>query len=308
MRRILVTGAGGFLGSHLARELAGSGQWAVTGTWHRNRRRLPGKQPDNTTFRQCDFSDREAVDRLFAEERFDAVIHAAAWLGSGSAQADIRDAMRHNVCAQANVVTAARNSRCTRFVYCSTISVYGTEGAPKEGYREDRARPTEAYGWSKRAAEQLLDIAVSDAPHFSAVSLRFAGIHGAGRTDGALHAMTRSAADGTPIRVNESESRFRWVFLQDAISAVQLALEAERPGAWHRAYNVASKDTFSLRELAERIRDIAGSPSEIQIDAAAIHRNEVMNIDRIIGELGFQPTGLDEFLHGYVDTVRKATG
>jgi UDP-glucose 4-epimerase len=305
--RILVTGAGGFVGARLALDLAAKGH-EVTAAWFRSDARLATDAPKGLRYEQADLSDGEAVDSLFARAGpFDAVVHAAARVAVREEDpAYLGDATRANVLSQANLVGAALRTGCERYLFASTISVYGNRGAPPDGYLESDAAPTSYYGWSKRAAEQLLDVTATERSEFRALSLRLAGVHGKGRDTGALAMMARAALKGVPIRVNDPSSQFRWVFIEDVSQAVASALSAELP-AGHRIANLASADIFMLTHLAERLKELSGSNSPIEhaVETKA-RRNEVMNIEVAKRLLGYVPTRLDEALQRYLEELRTA--
>jgi UDP-glucose 4-epimerase len=301
--RLLVTGAGGFVGAYLAADLVRAGH-DVVGTWHKDTARIPAAPSKNLEFRQIDLVDGSDVTRLMRDAgHFDGIVHTAALIDSGQSPNVLRQSARENVEAQANLLATAQEMKCGRFIFTSTISVYGGGRAPEGGYREEDAAPTTYYGWSKIAGEQMLDIASRDGEPI-AVSLRLAGVHGNGRSSGALHVMTQAALNGRPISVAEPESRFRWAFIDDVSHAVQLALAA--PISGHHVLNIASADVFSLGDLALRIKQTIGSDSPIESEAAAESRVEVMNLHRAIDLLGFTPTSLDDFLTGYIKSLCSA--
>ncbi|HUT49663.1 MAG TPA: NAD(P)-dependent oxidoreductase [Alphaproteobacteria bacterium] len=303
--RVLITGAGGFVGSRLAADLAGAGH-EVIGIWHRNRARLPVTPADNLVLRQADLADANAVDGMFdAIKELDAIIHAAAIVATSRENSEyLRAVERANILTQANLFAAATDAGCKKFIFTSTIGVYGGRGAPEGGYSEASAAPTSYYGWSKYAAEQLLDAMAEDAG-IVAVSLRLAGVHGIGRRSGALHAMARAALDGSAITVNEPGSRFRWAFIEDVSRAVATTLGLTLPAGHHIA-NLASADVFTLAELARRIAKAAGSGARIDLKQGAPTRSEVMNIETAERLLDFVPTALDVFLTSYLAGLRRA--
>ncbi len=302
--RVLVTGAGGFVGARLAADLTAVGH-EVTGAWHQSRERLLNRPPATLAYRRVDLADAVAVDALMSEKgRFDAIVHAAAVLANVEDSDYLRRAARANVLVQANLIAAAGETGCGRFVFTSSISVYGNRSAPAGGYREADVAPASYYGWSKRAGEEVLNVAAA-AHGMTCISLRLAGVHGLGRTSGALYAMTRAALNGQPIAVTEPKSCFRWVFIEDVSQAIARALTADLPGG-HHIVNLASADSFTLGELAGRVKDAIGSNSSIEANAGAESRNEVMNIDRAKTLLGYVPTPLDRFLPTYVGELRRA--
>jgi nucleoside-diphosphate-sugar epimerase len=304
--RVLVTGAGGFVGARIAADLSMAGH-DVTGTWHLNRDRLPRVTPANLCFVQIDLAEPEVVDSMFADAgNFDAVVHTAAVVASAGEDPDfLAQAARANVAGMANLVAAACRTQCNRFVFTSTISVYDNLGAPPGGYREAESSPSTWYGWSKRAGEGLLE-AAAQKTGLTAISLRLAGVHGEGRTSGALHAMAGAALEGQALVVNEPESRFRWAWIDDVSAAASRACEADWPGE-AAVFNLASADIFTLKHLAERLIALANAGGHVDCSGASgLVRDEFMNIDEVVRRLAFKPAGLDEFLSRYLSR-RQAT-
>jgi nucleoside-diphosphate-sugar epimerase len=301
---VLVTGAGGFVGAHVALRLVEVGH-TVTGVWHSNGVRVPALEQAGVAARQADLVEAASVAGLFEEAgNVEAVVHAAAVVAGTEGTAFLRRAAEVNVLATANVIAAAKDHRIQRFVLTSTISVYGGRGAGVEGYREEDARPASYYGWSKLAGEGLLDVAAQRAG-WSAVSLRLAGVHGIGRETGALHAMASNALAGSRIEVREPDSRFRWCFIDDVGQAVELSLSVDLPSA-HVVANLASRDVFSLANVATQLVRLTGSESLVATATGGPSRHEVMNIDRLCTLIDFAPTSLAEFLPSYLDRLRGA--
>ena len=297
MSRVLVTGAGGYIGAQAVDCLARAGH-EVTGTWRHDRSRLSAKPHDNVRLVQIDLANAEDVDKLVVPDAFDVIVHAAAFVGAADTADTLRSATASNVQAQSNLVAAALKVGCRRFLFCSTISVYGGVGAGPGGYREKDARPSSIYAWSKLAGEQVLDFAASLGPGFTALSLRLAGVHGRGRQDGALRAISTAARAGRAITLKDPDSRFRWLFIDDFMTALQVLVHAPLPPG-HQVCNLASADSFTLRELAVLINRACNSSSVVETSGAA-GRNEVMNIDRAVALWGYAPTRLTDFLPSYL--------
>jgi len=299
--KVLVTGAGGFVGARLAADLAADGH-SVAALWHKDIARLSTVEASGATLVQGNLVDGDFTGKLVVDGGFDLIVHAAAAVSKREDPDFLRLAATSNVLATANLIAAAEAACCGRFLFTSTISVYGEQGAPDGGYLEAAAAPTSIYGWSKFAAEQLLDITASRVG-MTAVSLRLAGVHGVGRTSGALAALIRSALAGSKMRLTDPDSLFRWAFIEDVSKAVKHCVDADIP-VGHHAANLASADIFTLQTLAERIRTAAGSSSLIETVGNAA-RNEVMNIDKLKELIGFTPSALDDVLPAYIAAVAE---
>jgi len=300
--RILVTGGNGFIGSRIAAHLAGNGH-DVVATWHARKDRLPQNDLDGLTFEPLDITDRNSVHAMIGVGNFGAIVHTAALID----REDRLDALPHligsNVGSVGYIVEAAGRGSCPRIVFTSSIGVYGSGNSPDDGFSENSVAPDTLYGWSKRTAEEILDLATARAPEISAVSLRLAGVHGIGRNSGALFNFAQAAMHDRAISIAEPTSRFRWLFIDDALQCVDRALMTEL-SAGHHIVNVASADSYTLLETAERIRDIAGSQCAIEATAEARKRCSVLNIDKARQLLNFKPTTLHRFLPPYISDLR----
>jgi nucleoside-diphosphate-sugar epimerase len=191
--------------------------------------------------------------------------------------------VRANVLATANVAAAAAESGCRSFVYCSSIAVYGRVKA-EEVDESVVPAPDGPYGWSKLAGEQ---VALAAGGGMAVAVLRLAGVHGAGRTSGAVFAMLRAATSGDPLSVTEPESRFRFVFVDDVVAAIASLLASDP--APTGVFNVGGADVMTLREMAERVRSLTGSSSPIHCATGAPARSEVVTCERLEARLGFAP-------------------
>ena len=235
---------------------------------------------------------------------FDAIVHAAAAVGGVNSPDALRISAEDNVQAHANLVGAALKAGCRRFLFCSTISVSGGAGAGPQGYQETDARPASVYGWSKLVGEQILGLAAGIDQRFIGVSLRLPASVAVDAQ--AVRSMRSPCLRGRrrPIALKDPESRFRWLLIDDLLTAVDTLLTAPLP-AGHHICNLANADTFTLQELAQRIKEICGSSSPINTEGSAARR-EVMNIDRAIALWGFAPTRLASFLPGYLRDLAAA--
>lgn len=293
--RVLVTGASGFVGGHVARRLAAQPDRAVTAVGGRRLPDIPGAH-------RClagDLADGGFVRALFAETGFDAVVHAAALVARRQDPAVVAELVRANVLATATVAAAAAQSGCRRFVYCSSIAVYGHG----RGEIDESAAPapTTPYGWSKLAGEQAATLAGGT----MAVSvLRLAGVHGVGRTSGAVHAMLQAALSGEALVVGEPESRFRFAFVDDVAAAVSGLLD--RDPAPTGVFNLAGAEAMTLRETAERIRDLTGSSSPIRLaEDAPPPRAELLSTARLATTTGYTPEPFATHLMRMAEGLRR---
>ncbi len=308
-RRVLITGGNGFIGSSLTKSLVSRGDFDVVATYRENRERLPEEDSEILHCVHLDISRRAEVESVFSEYDFDAVIHTAAVVRGGNDVESMLISIDQIVLGTANLLAESRRRGCKLFVFCSSVSVYGdilvsgdSPENPIQSISEDIwPRPNAYYGWSKLSAEELLRVS-AESGSMTGISLRLAGTHGPGRKSGALYHMMSNALRGQPLVVAEPKSRFRFLFLEDAIESI-IGCLLNWPKENYRCYNVASKRIFTLPELADQIIAYTGSNSHLDIQDSGRIRSQVWSIDRICQETNFKPKPLNYHImkmHEYV--------
>jgi nucleoside-diphosphate-sugar epimerase len=304
MTRILITGASGYLGRQLVQRCAALSGLDVHAVWHAHPERLIPHPPRHVSYHCCDIADPGDVSRLFDERRIDCVIHAAALLDDGGPDYLSR-AARANVAGTARLAECAAAAGTRRFVYCSSISVYGAARQADTGWTEDGgAVPTSVYGWSKFAGEECVGFACA-ASTMTAVSLRLAGIHGGDRTAGALYGFTTAALAGRPLTVNNAAAPFQLLFVEDAVESLLRAAEVSDVARTLRV-NVASHVFPSMRAFAEGVVETAASHSSILEGGGDDRRGDVMDTTRMREVLGYVPVPVEQRLRDYCRTLRAA--
>lgn len=300
MRRILVTGATGFVGGCVARTLAADPALSVTVT---GRKDDPGIAYADR-YVAGDLAEDAFVASLFAPEGFDTVIHAAALLTRRTDPGITPDLVRANVLATANLAAAAQTSGCRAFVYISSISVYGgTDRARRETDESDPVVPETPYGWSKLAGEQVA-MAAADAG-MAVACLRLAGVHGPGRQGGVIYAMLCAALAGSEIVVNEPNSRFRLLFVDDVARAMAALLTVETVPSG--IFNLAGAEDMKLSAIAEAVvRTVrSSSPVKLTETASAVARNEVLATQKFQSAVGFVPEAFETHLRAMIAQMRS---
>ena len=153
MMRVVVTGGAGFIGSHVAEALVGRGHEVtvlddLSGGFADN-------VPAGARFIKCSVTDHAAVDRLFAEGRFDYVYHLAAYAAEGLSHFIKRFNYTNNVIGSVNLINASINTGVKGFVFASSIAVYGR--SPVVPMTEETIpEPEDPYGIAKYAVEREL--------------------------------------------------------------------------------------------------------------------------------------------------------
>jgi UDP-glucuronate 4-epimerase len=269
---ILLTGAAGFIGAHTAQRLLARGD-TVLGIDNLNdyyavalkhARLEPLKLLPGFTFEQVDVADREAMAKLFASHRFDAVVHLAA-------QAGVRYSITHpnayldsNLTGFGHILEGCRAQKPGHLVYASSSSVYG--GNTKMPFEETDTvdHPVSLYAATKKANE-LMAHTYSHLYGLPTTGLRFFTVYGPwGRPDMAYFSFTRAVLEGRPIQVfNHGQMKRDFTYIDDIVEGVLRVLDKpatpENAGAApYRVFNIGNHDPVPLMDFIGCIEQALG--------------------------------------------------
>lgn len=298
MGRILVTGAAGFIGSHLVDRLLADGREVVgvdsfTGCYSRER-----KERNLTLARESDaFSlvegDLLSLDPEVLLSNVDAVVHMAGEPGvRRSWGVHFQRYMERNVMTTQRLLEAAYQIGDVKFVYASSSSVYGGDG----GYpmNEDHPRrPASPYGTSKLAAEELVGLYRRERG-VPTTALRYFTVYGPRqRPEMALSRFLFAANRGRPVEIYGDGEQIRdMTYVTDAVNATVAALEAQ-PGV----YNVGGGVRATVNEMLGAVRSATGADLDVRYGPAAPGdvRSTWADFSRAATYLNYNPqAGLEE--------------
>lgn len=287
--KILVTGAAGFIGLHVARILLDRGD-EVVGVDNLNdyypvqlkRDRLAQLLPRPAfRFEELDIADTHGVTRLFEAEGFDRVVHLAA-------QAGVRYSLTHphayaqsNLVGFTNVLEGCRHQRVAHLVYASSSSVYG--GNTKMPFAESDAvdHPVSLYAATKKANE-LMAHTYSHLYRLPTTGLRFFTVYGPwGRPDMAPWLFTEAISKGKPIKVfNHGNMRRDFTYIDDIAAGVVASLDrvpepdpgfdAARPDPSHstapyRIFNIGNSEPVELNRFIAAVESALGRTAQREL-------------------------------------------
>ena len=259
--KVVVTGAAGFIGSHLTESLLADGHEvtgvdAFTDYYPRpTKERNLEKSRSHGKFRLVE-GRLQDLDLRPLLDGVDRVFHLAAQAGvRASWGREFAHYTDHNVLATQRLLEAARAAGGPRVVYASSSSVYGD--APTLPLSEDaRCEPVSPYGVSKLAAEHL---GVLYHRNFGVpvVSLRYFTVYGPRqRPDMAFHRFLKAARDAEPIHLYGDGGQTRdFTFVSDIVAATRAAADSGRPGS---VYNVGGGERVVLSDVLRQIEDVTG--------------------------------------------------
>jgi UDP-glucuronate 4-epimerase len=227
--KILVTGAAGFIGMHTSQVLLARGD-QVVGIDNLNDYydvqlkldRLARLTPHaNFRFVKLDVADREGMEKLFAEEKFDRVIHLAAQAGVRYSLVNPHAYVESNVAGFMNILEGCRHSKVQHLVYASSSSVYGGNTKMPFSEHDSVDHPVSIYAATKKANE-LMAHTYSHLFGLPTTGLRFFTVYGPwGRPDMALFLFTKAILEGRPIDVfNHGKMKRDFTFVDDIVQGV----------------------------------------------------------------------------------------
>ena len=266
---ILVTGGAGFIGSHLCRRLLSDGH-AVTLIDDFNDYYDPAIKRANVAAMggaakvvEGDIRDRGQIQQLFAEGKFETVIHIAARAGVRPSVKDPQLYIDTNITGTHHLLEASRQNAVKRFVFASSSSVYGLSKTVP--FSEDLALPQtlSPYAATKLAGEHLCGN-YSYLFGLRAVCLRFFTVYGPGqRPDLAIHKFTDAIHKGLAIpQYGDGTTRRDYTYIDDIVQGVMGALKYEGP--LFDIFNLGENQTITLAELIREIEKGLGKKAVIE--------------------------------------------
>lgn len=299
MKRWLVTGGLGFIGSHLCRALLARGDELrivddlSDAPYPKVRKReneaaLRRDYPGVGVIEGC-ITNRDLMTRLAQDT--DSIIHLAGLAGVRPSFADPGRYADVNVAGTANVLEAAQRAGHDSFVFASSSSVYGN--ATPLPAREDAPAivPESPYAASKRSAELVVSAMLRKTPAMRCAALRFFTVYGPRqRPEMAITTFLRAILAGKPIVVfGDGSMRRDFTHVDDIVRGITAVIERAPPG--FRAYNLGSGAPVTLTDLVAAMERAAGKKVIVQHDAVPLGDvdSTFADITRAEMELGWSP-------------------
>ncbi len=286
---ILVTGAAGFIGFHLAERLLARGETVIgldnlndyyeVGLKEARLARLQARP--GFAFHRLDLADRAGMERLFRESAIERVVHLAA-------QAGVRYSLTHphayaesNLTGFLHILEGCRARRVTHLVYASSSSVYGGNTAMPFRAEAPADHPLALYGATKKANEVMAH-AYSHLYGIPTTGLRFFTVYGPwGRPDMALFSFTRAILAGEPIPVfNHGHHKRDFTYVDDVVEGIVRVLDRPaRPDAAfdpahpdpaagsapYRLYNIGNGQPVDLITYIRTLEAALGRPAQLDL-------------------------------------------
>ncbi|MGV3632918.1 MAG: NAD-dependent epimerase [Pseudorhodoplanes sp.] len=332
---LLVTGAAGFIGFHVARKLLSHGKRVVgidsiTPYYDpslKEARCAELARSKHFEFVKLDLADRQATSALFSRHRFPQVVHLAA-------QAGVRHSISHpeayvdaNLQGFANVLEGCRHNGCEHLVFASSSSVYGANTRLPFRVGDNVDHPISMYAASKKANE-LMAHSYAHLFQLPVTGLRFFTVYGPwGRPDMAIWIFAQSILAGKPIRLfNRGNMRRDFTYIDDVVEAVVrlIARPAAPDPSWsgndpdpatssapYRIYNIGNNQPVELLQVVAELEKCLGRKAERELmpmqpgDVPATYAD----VDDLMRDVGFRPsTPVETGIRNFIDWYRGYTG
>ena len=334
--KILVTGAAGFIGSHVSHKLLARGDEVVgldnmneyydVTLKHARLKVLEGRR--TFKFVKLDLADRDAMAKLFSAEKFERVIHLGAQAGVRySIQAPFTY-IDSNIQGTLTVLEGCRHNGVGHLVFASTSSVYGANTKMPFSVHQNVDHPLSLYAATKKSNE-LMAHTYSSLYGLSVTGLRFFTVYGPfGRPDMALFLFTKNILAGKPIDVfNYGNHRRDFTYVDDIVQGVVHAMDhvAKGNAAWnsdapdpatskspYRIYNIGNQRPVELMRYIEVLEECLGRKAEKNL--LPMQLGDVpdtwADVEDLVADVGYRPStpveiGVRRFVDWYLDYYKS---
>jgi len=308
-RRVLVTGASGFIGSHVARAVTAEGAETYA-LLEPPSEAAPGRLTDladRLRFVDADLTDPDALRIAVGKADADIVLHLAAFTHVGRSFSNVDECLQTNVAGTVNLLHALQDTGYRRFVYTSTSEVYGDVDVP---FREGGpVNPISPYAVTKYAAELMCRM-FHRAHGWPIVVLRPFNAYGPAQDpDRIIPEVIVCAIRGEDVRMTEGTQTREFNYVEDIAEGFVLAAAAgdEVEG---EIINLACGEEHSMRDVANPILELMGHPVKALLGAIPHRPTEIWRMygdnERARDLLGWKPTrSLREGLQQTIDWYRS---
>lgn len=328
MKKILVTGAAGFIGFHLSKRLLKEGHQVkgldiVNDYYDVNLKysRLDIlKENNNFTFHQIALEDKEAMESFFAKEKPEIVIHLAAQAGVRYSLENPHAYIDSNLVGFTNIIEGCRHHKAEQLIYASSSSVYGANTSLPFSVHDNVDHPVSLYAATKKANE-LMAHTYSHLYGLPTTGLRFFTVYGPwGRPDMALFLFTKAILEGKPINVFNNGNMMRdFTYVDDIVESIhRLTQKTPEPNpewsgnnpdpgtsyAPYKVYNIGNNNPVKLMDFVKAIEEKLGIEAEknyMPLQAGDVPETYA-DVEDLFRDVDFRPqTSIKEGISNFID-------
>lgn len=318
-KKILVTGAAGFIGFHLSRKLLSEGVEVVgfdnindyydVNLKYARLEILKGFQ--NFTFIKGDLADKSAIDKLFEENKFDIVVNLAAQAGVRYSIDNPQAYMESNIIGFFNILEACRHNPVEHLLYASSSSVYGNQQKTPFSTDDDVSKPISLYAATKKSNE-LMAYTYSHLYGIPSTGLRFFTVYGPfGRPDMAYFGFTDKIMKGETIKIFNNGDMYRdFTYIDDIVKGIENMLcnppEPDENGDMATVYNIGNNSPEKLMYFIETLEKALGKTAVkefLPMQPGDVYQTYA-DVTPLVEKFGFKPStsiedGLTKFVQWY---------
>jgi UDP-glucuronate 4-epimerase len=327
----LVTGAAGFIGSHVCEYLLNRGDKVVgidnlndyydVGLKHS---RLDKIKSDSFTFVKVDIADKEAIDEIFKKYAIRKVVNLAAQAGVRYSIENPWSYLNSNLTGFLSIIEACRYNSIEHLVYASSSSVYGANTTLPFRVEDTVDHPLSLYAATKKANE-LMAHSYSNLYQLPTTGLRFFTVYGPwGRPDMALFLFTKNIIARKPIQVFNYGNHTRdFTFIDDIVEGIIRVLDntptanpdydfsqanPAESSAPYRVYNIGNDNPVTLMDYIHAIENALGIKAEIEL--LPLQKGDVpdtqADVSKLITDVGFKPnTSVQDGINTFIEWYRQ---
>jgi len=323
-KKVLVTGAAGFIGFHLVKKLSELG-YAITGIDNLNKYYDPQLKHDrlkelgvvlnnedaliqSNTISDFKFLKMELVDmnrmtELFEQEKFDIVVHLAAQAGVRFSIESPEVYIQSNIIGFFNILECSKNFKIEHLIYASSSSVYGNNDKVPFSETDSVDLPVSMYAATKKSNE-LMAHTYSHIHKLPTTGLRFFTVYGPwGRPDMAAYLFTKAVMDGKPIKVFNNGDLYRdFTYIDDIIDGIIKVINKPSKDGYE-LYNIGNNNPAHLLDFIAAIEKYTGKNAikELHPMQPGDVYKTYADIDALYNAVGYKPsTNIDNGIKEYV--------
>lgn len=332
---VLVTGAAGFIGSHVSQYLLARGD-QVIGIDNLNdyydvklkKDRLAQITDDNFMFVELDIADKAGIEELFASHKINKVVNLAAQAGVRYSIENPWDYMNSNMAGFLSILEACRHHKIEHLVYASSSSVYGANTNLPFRVEDTVDHPLSFYAATKKSNE-LMAHCYSHLYQLPTTGLRFFTVYGPwGRPDMALFLFTKNIIASKPIKVFNYGNHTRdFTYIDDIVEGIIRVLDKApefnmdydfahanpaASSAPYRVYNIGNNNPVKLMTYINAIENALGMKAETEL--LPLQKGDVpdteADVSKLVEDVGFKPDtsvqdGINQFIKWYRQYYNK---
>lgn len=321
MKKVLVTGAAGFIGYHLIKRLVVM-DCDILGIDNLNDyysvqlkkdRLLDIGDKSNFSFKKVNIEDMEEMENIFKTFKPDIVINLAAQAGVRYSIENPRAYINSNIIGFFNILECCRKYPIEHLIFASSSSVYGANKKVPYSTDDKVDNPVSLYAATKKT-DELLAYSYSKLYGIKLTGLRFFTVYGPfGRPDMAYYSFTNKIMNDEAIKVYNNGDMYRdFTYVDDIVEGIIRLLDkvpiADENNAYYKIYNIGNNKPVKLMDFISILEECLGKKAKkeyLPMQQGDVYQTYA-NIDDLISDVGFSPstdlkTGLNKFVEWYKD-------